>query len=704
MKTINPILAQSSEYLQAKAYISLISGREDAEVTFQTFGDSSRDENLTRCWHDTLENSWNRLQRLNEQGAGVFVTVNETDGSGNREAVNITKVRALFVDCDESIPESWHLQPSLIVSTSANKCHAFWLLAEPVEANAELFRGWQERLIDHYGSDKVVKDLPRVMRLPGFLHQKDKDNPSLVTIIEASGTRYTVADIMDGLPELTEAKPKPKPTTKPQYTLDFLGEQPTNGNFRETLERFANKLKQAKEGERNSTLNTIKYTLAGAYPNELEAIDDCLFTVATDCLGLSESETRATLASANAGANKPITLNLGNGGKRSKSNIMRETLEAFFGDELQWDEMQNKLRFRNVHMSIEKLHDVCERELDLDLPFESFRRVASVIAQDNPYHAVRSYLQSLTAAADPEPILSALYQAMGVNNRLHRLYIRRWLVSAVARAMSPGCKADCALVLQGKQGIGKTTFFSSLFGEFFQTLGEHKSDVDQLLAMTRSWCIEWGEIENAFSRKAVAAIKSFMTIERDTYRRPYASEPDTYPRHFVICGTTNQSEFLTDNTGNRRFWVVNLEQRVDTREIAKMRDEVWSAALALFLAGERWHLEGDEVEKSAEDTAQYEQEHPWVERILAYTAGHNPCTLADIMEKALKIDTSRLNDKKAQSDVTAILRKLGYTKRQERINGVKGRYWFRPTLDNTNADDVQVTKENIPPEEYIDVY
>jgi predicted P-loop ATPase len=369
---------------------------------------------------------------------------------------------------------------------------------------------------------------------------------------------------------------------------------------------------------------------------------------------------------------------------------MRETLEQFFGDSLQWDEMQNKLRFRNQHMSIEKLHDVCERELDLDLPFENFRRIASVVAQDNPYHAVRSYLQSLTAADNPEPILSALYQALGVTNRLHRLYVRRWLISAVARAMSPGCKADCALVLQGKQGIGKTTFFSSLFGDFFQTLGEHKSDVDQLLATTRSWCVEWGEIENAFSKKAVAAIKSFMTIQKDTYRRPYASEPDTYPRHFVICGTTNQSEFLTDNTGNRRFWVVNLEQRVYTATIEDMRDDVWSAALALFLSGERWHLEGEEADKAAEDTAQYEQENPWTERIATYMAHHNPCTLADLMENGLGYDTSRLNDKKAQGEVSAILRKLGATNR--RVGQKKITYWTLPTLDTLTSDDIKTTE------------
>ncbi|MEH2434926.1 MAG: virulence-associated E family protein [Nostoc sp.] len=500
---------------------------------------------------------------------------------------------------------------------------------------------------------------------------------------------------MAGVPELETAKPKPNTKAVAQQQTIAV---PPNANFTATLDTFANKLRKAPEGERNSTLNTLKYTLAGAFPDKLETIDEVLKAVALE-IGLSKAEIDATLASANKGTERPITLK-SNGGNRSKSNIMREALDNYFDGKLQWDEMKNKLRFRGECLSLEQLHDTAERELDLDLPFDNFKRIASTTAQRYPYHAARAYLQSLTVAADPTPILSALYQAMGVYSPLHRLYIRKWLISAVARALEPGQKADVALVLQGEQGKGKTTFFSSLFGEFFQTLGEHKSDVDQLLAMARSWCIEYGEIENAFSRKAVAAIKSFMSTESDTFRRPYASEPDEYPRHFVICGTTNQGEFLSDSTGNRRFWVVPATEDIDTEAITQMRDDVWAAVLALFLNKEQWWLTKTETALAALDTAQYEHVSPWEETIAAYLTHHTPCTLKDIMENALGFDLSRCNDKKAHAEITAILRKLGCTKKECRHKGVKGYYWALPSLADVKANDVRVTKENIPAVEY----
>ncbi len=705
MKNISLNISQTQDYSQAQAYISLLCGQENAEVTFQTFDDDSdrKDKGLAQLWHDTLANSWDRITKLNNEGAGVYVTVQVPDGKGNRSNDTIQAVRCVPLDFDGKLPTDFHLKPTIVDESSPGKGHAYWVLKEPIVMTREQYKTIVNRLIAHYGSeagaDKQCSDLARVLRLPGTYNMKPAysvagESP-LVKLTHTSALTYALDEIMAGVPELETAKPKPNTKAVAQQQTIAV---PPNTNFTETLDAFANKLRKAPEGERNSTLNTLKYTLAGAFPDNLETIDEVLRDAALE-IGLSEAEIDATLASANKGTERPITLK-SNGGNRSKSNLMREALDNYFDGKLQWDEMKNKLRFRGEHCSIERLHDICERELDLDLPFDSFKRIASVKAQENPYHAARAYLQNLTAASNPEPILSALYQAMGVFNPLHRLYIRRWLVSAVARALNPGCKADNALVLQGKQGIGKTTFFAALFGEFFQTVGEHKSEVDQLLSMTRSWCCEYGEIENAFSKKAVAAIKSFMSITSDTFRRPYASEPEEYNRHFVICGTTNQSEFLSDSTGNRRFWVVPVDDAIDRTAVAEMRDDVWSAVLALYLSDEQWWLTEVEAVKAAEDTTQYEQENPWTDAISSYLHQHNPCTLRDIMEHGLGFDLSRCNDKKAQGDITSILKKLGCTKKEARHNGVKGRYWYRPTLDNTNSNDVKVTVENIPQEEY----
>ena len=102
-------------------------------------------------------------------GAGIFVTVNKTDGHGRR-AGNISGIRALFIDCDnQPMPERWHVQPDLMVSRDEFHWHAYWLCSD---LSPNEFSTAQKRLISKYESDRAIHDVSRVMRVPGFLHQK----------------------------------------------------------------------------------------------------------------------------------------------------------------------------------------------------------------------------------------------------------------------------------------------------------------------------------------------------------------------------------------------------------------------------------------------------------------------------------------------------------------------------------------------------
>ena len=139
--------------------------------TFQTFPDHGpKKPRLTRILHghanfETLD----RLSELHEFGAGIFVTVNTTDGHGRR-AGNITGVRALFVDGDDCHkPEHWHVSPDLVVSRDELHWHAYWLCHDMCVTD---FSMAQKRLIQNYGTDGAIHDITRVMRVPGFLHQK----------------------------------------------------------------------------------------------------------------------------------------------------------------------------------------------------------------------------------------------------------------------------------------------------------------------------------------------------------------------------------------------------------------------------------------------------------------------------------------------------------------------------------------------------
>lgn len=161
-------------------------------VTFQCFHDQKASDKPAFILHGSIDEHFDRLQRANQDGYGVFVCVNRTDGRG-RKKENITALRALFVDSDNGpLPSEMALQPNIIVESKGGE-HAYWFLidGEPLDKFTEA----QTALAKALGTDGSVKDLPRVMRLPGFFH--NKSDPYMVTWRLVSEERHTIKHILD---------------------------------------------------------------------------------------------------------------------------------------------------------------------------------------------------------------------------------------------------------------------------------------------------------------------------------------------------------------------------------------------------------------------------------------------------------------------------------------------------------------------------
>lgn len=152
----------------------------DGQLTFQTFDDKGQRRDLAKQFHGRQHGQ--ELTALNRQGAGIFLTVNETDGEGRRRD-NITRTRALFVDLDGAPLKpvrDFELMPHLIVQSSPGRFHAYWLTTGVPRAS---FSVLQKGLAKMFNGDPVVHDLSRVMRVPGFYHNKHQSFP--VEIIES---------------------------------------------------------------------------------------------------------------------------------------------------------------------------------------------------------------------------------------------------------------------------------------------------------------------------------------------------------------------------------------------------------------------------------------------------------------------------------------------------------------------------------------
>lgn len=195
-------MAESARFLGALAPRGLI--------TYQTFDDGPQQAQRLACIrHGAIADRFDELAKRNDRGAGVFVMVNQGDGKG-RSAKNVVSVRAVFVDLDSAplLPVlRGPLAPSITVESSPGKFHAYWLVDDfPLGE----FRSAQAALAARFHGDPTVKDLGRVMRLPGFEHRKRSASPFLTRILSLEGFRYSATEIVEAFGPFEKARATPQ--------------------------------------------------------------------------------------------------------------------------------------------------------------------------------------------------------------------------------------------------------------------------------------------------------------------------------------------------------------------------------------------------------------------------------------------------------------------------------------------------------------
>ena len=306
-------------------------------------------------------------------------------------------------------------------------------------------------------------------------------------------------------------------------------------------------------------------------------------------------------------------------------------------------------------------------------------------AQGRAYHPVQEYLLGLQWDG-VERIHTLRTAILGCpvdaeHHRLHDAYLQRFLIGAVARALKPGCKMDTALILVGAQGAFKSTLFAALFSQaWFGDSPIPIGEKDAFIQLRTVWCYESAEMED-LSKKTAEAIKQFLSGSTDVYRAPYDREARHHARHSVMVGTTNRPEFLTDETGSRRFWPITIPDQavINVAAVREQRDQLWAEAVALYQRGDPWWLTREEEADlgRADDVARYQEEHPWtieVRRFLDSAIGRQPFQSGDVFD-FLKIDMIH-RTKGNERVLGGILRSLSYESgRQPMPDGSKPRVW-----------------------------
>jgi predicted P-loop ATPase len=301
-------------------------------------------------------------------------------------------------------------------------------------------------------------------------------------------------------------------------------------------------------------------------------------------------------------------------------------------------------------------------------------------ARKSSFHPVRKYLETVERTVKPINIndLSARY--FGTEDVLYDIFLKRWLIGAVARVFEPGCKLDTALILQGDQGIGKSSFFSTLGGQWFDDSLQDLSSKDAFLILHKCWIQELGEFERISSKRAAGEIKAFLSRQSDCFRKPYAREAIEYPRTSVLCGSVNKLSFLLDETGNRRFWIIPVGEEceaIDLDLLAQERDAIWAAAVQAYRHGEQWWLTSQEQYLSSQNNERFELVDEWQVEVEHYLDSRDEVSVGEILFNQLNIEPAH-QDKPSQMRVAAILTKLGwYKKGRKKHLGKKQIVWSR---------------------------
>lgn len=262
---------------------------------------------------------------------------------------------------------------------------------------------------------------------------------------------------------------------------------------------------------------------------------------------------------------------------------------------------------------------------------------------------------------DGEKRLDAwLIDSIGAEDSVYtRLVSRKWLIAAVSRAIDPGCKVDSVLILHGEQGEGKSTLLRDLAtDEFFNEEDFDFGNAQKAgLALRGTWIHEWAELDN-MSRATHTRLKSFISERFSRFRPPYGRAMVSEPRRCVFAGSSNKDDFLTDSTGNRRFWPVKVST-YHRQHFLNMREQLLAEAYVAYLEGERSWLTFEEEGLAARPRELVEHEDAWAGRILPALTGKATVTVLELLEDVLLLPTERI-EIKHQSRVAGILRKAGW--------------------------------------------
>lgn len=294
-------------------------------------------------------------------------------------------------------------------------------------------------------------------------------------------------------------------------------------------------------------------------------------------------------------------------------------------------------------------------------------------ARECAFHPVRDYLNELVWDGTPRVSFWMHTYLGAAKDRYTTVIGRKFLIAMIARVFQPGCKADHMVVLEGPQGAMKSTACRILGGDWFSdNMPDISVGKDAQQHLSGKWLIELAEM-SAVSKAEDNALKAFLSRATERLRPQYERVEVSIPRQCVFIGTTNQSTYLRDETGGRRFWPVKVG-RIDTDALMRDRDQLFAEALYLFQQGEDWwpdaNFERECIRPQQEERFECDA---WEPAIAHYLTGKARVQVQEVAREAIGLGLDKTGTSENRRIRNVFLR-LGWTQKR----GTGGVRWYVP--------------------------